>query len=111
MKNASRHDLIALVVAGSIWAAFVFTGAGASFFFIPLLFASVLIPAVLTSLLEAPLLARPWLGVAPSVLVAAYVGLFSSNDWAPLIWQSILGGAVLVFVISLAICMGRARAA
>ena len=66
--------------------------------------ASLLIPAVLTTVLEGPRLAKGFLGVVPNVLAMAGVALLPANpdSWAPLIILLIGCGTALAFLAKLA---------
>lgn len=104
MKAWLAHDLKAVLVASAAWVAFIATGGAVWGFFIPLALVSLLIPAVLTAVLEGPRLARLFMGVAPNVLAVAVVALIPANpdSWAPLIIQIIVCGTALAFLSKLA---------
>jgi hypothetical protein len=75
-------------------------------------FFALLVPAVITTVLEAPRLWRPMLGALPNLVSALTSGVLLGSgpeSWGPLVVGAICAGTLIAFSIAMAMALFRPR--
>jgi hypothetical protein len=109
MRKLLGNDSKVILASFAFWSIFIYSGVCYWGFFIPLLFAGLVVPLATSYFLEGPFLLRPFLAVAPGVIASIPLLFGDPESWASTVTQLIVYEAAALLIALLPVAIYRHR--